>query len=306
MLGTLVGTLVGLAVDPQVITGAPAWLKPTKFAISTAIYAFTLVWLLSHVRGHARLVGFIGGATAVALTIEVAIICLQVIRGTTSHFNTATPLDTALFGVMGGLIVPVWLLGVVTAGLLIVQRLPDPVLGWALRLGMLVALVGMAAAVFMVMPIPSERALLASSGQSLSGAHSVGVLDGGPGLPLLGWSTVAGDLRVAHFFGLHGLQVLPVIALLLGRAAWLSIRRRVLLIQSAGVLYLGLVVLLAWQALRGQSVVAPDTLTLGAFAILLAIAAAITALTVADPVAARLRPAPAAPRAALRSPQSSR
>ncbi|HEV7127093.1 MAG TPA: hypothetical protein VGN32_06605, partial [Ktedonobacterales bacterium] len=52
----LLAALGGLAIDPQVITGAPAWMKPAKFAISLAIYCFTLVYLLSFVRGHRRLV----------------------------------------------------------------------------------------------------------------------------------------------------------------------------------------------------------------------------------------------------------
>ncbi len=281
MLATLAGTLVGLAIDPQVITGAPAWLKPTKFAISTAIYSFTLVWLLAFVRGHPRLVALVGNASAVALTIEVAIICTQVIRGTTSHFNASTPLDATLFQIMGGFIVLVWLMGLLTAGLLLAQRLPEPVFAWSVRLGMLIALVGMAVAILMLVPSAEQQALLASDGQRLSGAHSVGVLDGGPGLPLVGWSTVGGDLRVAHFVGLHALQVLPVLGWLLGRATWLSIGHRTALIATAGVTYLGTVVLLAWQALRGQSVTAPDGVTLAAFGLLVGVAVVSAAATIA-------------------------
>jgi hypothetical protein len=98
------------------------------------------------------------------------------------------------------------------------------------------------------------------------GAHSVGVDDGGPGLPFVGWSTVAGDLRVGHFVGLHGLQVLPLFALLLisGRL----FRRNTpaqhqQLVQLVGIAYTAVTVLLIWQAWRGQSVLSPDVLSIG-------------------------------------------
>jgi len=37
MMFVLVVALIGLLLDPRVITGAPAWLKPMKFAISISI-----------------------------------------------------------------------------------------------------------------------------------------------------------------------------------------------------------------------------------------------------------------------------
>jgi hypothetical protein len=271
MAVTLLGTLVGLVVDPRVITGAPAWLKPAKFAISTSIYAFTFVWLLSFIRGHARLVALSANTVAVGLTLEVALIVVQVVRGTTSHFNYATPLDGAVFSTMAVVIVLVWLMSALAAGLLIAQRLEDPAFAWALRLGLLIALVGMAIAFFMPQPTPAQRAALAAgAAPTVLGAHSVGVPDGGPGLPIVGWSTVGGDLRLPHFVGLHGLQALPLFGwLLLVRAPRLGARPRLQLVWTAGLAYLGLLAILTWQALRGQSLVAPDAATLAALAVLL-------------------------------------
>jgi hypothetical protein len=274
MLLTLAAATAGLVLDPRVITGQPAWLKPAKFAISITIYSFTLVWLLGFVRGHGRLVGLVSWATTIALIVEMIVIVLQVVRGTTSHFNVATPLDAALWGTMAGFIVVVWLMALLAAALLLVQRLPDPVLAWALRLGIVVSVAGMTSGLFMTTsPTPEQRAAArAGQGMPISGAHSVGVPDGGPGLPVVGWSTTGGDLRVGHFVGIHGLQVLPVAGWLLSRApAAGRLRRghRVSLVWLTGLGYLGLFALVLWQALRGQPLVAPDTPTLLALAGLL-------------------------------------
>src|SRR5918993_5792163 len=56
MLAALAVALVGLVVDPRVITGAPAWLKPAKFAVSIAIYGATLLWMLTFIPDRPRLV----------------------------------------------------------------------------------------------------------------------------------------------------------------------------------------------------------------------------------------------------------
>ena len=113
------------------------------------------------------------------------------------------------------------------------------------------------------------------------GAHSVGVEDGGPGLPLVGWSTTGGDLRVGHFVGLHAMQVLPLLGFALTRPwavrRW-SQRTRTRLVWTAGASYLGLTVFVTWQALRGQSIVAPDPLTLAVAAAGAAIALTLAAL----------------------------
>jgi hypothetical protein len=108
------------------------------------------------------------------------------------------------------------------------------------------------------------------------------VPDGGPGLPLLNWSTVGGDLRAAHFVGIHALQILPLVGWYLTRRApdWLGHAQRLLLVFTAALVYLGTILLLLWQALRGQSVIAPDATTLAAFGGLWGSAALIVGATV--------------------------
>lgn len=274
MIGLFAATLVGLIVDPRVITGAPAWLKPMKFAISVAIYSFSFLWLLTFIENRPRLVRLAANGTALAFVIEIVIIVLQAARGTTSHFNMATTLDAALFSTMGGVIVGLWLLSVLAAVLLLRQRFDDPAFAWALRLGLLVSIVGMAVAFLMTTPTAEQlTAARRGMGLAISGAHTVGAADGGPGLPIVGWSTIGGDLRVAHFIGLHALQILPLIGWLLnrGRARRLPVADRLALVWSGGLGYLAIVALLTWQALRGQSVIAPDALTIGAFAAIVAI-----------------------------------
>jgi hypothetical protein len=274
MLITFLATLVGIFVDHRVITGAPAWLKPAKFAISVCVYSFTLVWLLGFVENHPRLVRVVGNVTVVSLIVEMIVIITQAVRGTTSHFNLTTPLNAALWFTMGAFIVLVWTLNLLLATLLIMQRMTDRPLAWSLRLGLVISAIGMAVGFFMVRPTPEQAKAITGHGPHIVGAHSVGFPDGGPGLPIVGWSTVGGDLRAAHFLGLHALQILPLYGWLLTRKkkffALFTANERLALVWIVGVGYVGLVVLLTWQALRGQSVAHPDARTIAAASVLAA------------------------------------
>src|SRR4051794_22552620 len=93
MLGAAAAASVGMVVDPRVITGAPAWLKPLKFAISTAVYSLTLAWIFRWLMAWPRARRTVGWTTAIVFVLEVAIIAAQAWRGTTSHFNVSTPLN---------------------------------------------------------------------------------------------------------------------------------------------------------------------------------------------------------------------
>jgi hypothetical protein len=262
MLVAAVASAVGILIDARLITGAPAWLKPLKFAVSTAVYSLTVAWIFQWLTPWPRVRRIVGWTTALVFVLEVAIIDAQAWRGTMSHFNVSTPLDTALFAVMGTAILLQTLVSVGVAVALWRQRFADRPLGWALRFGMTLTIVGALTGGLMTRPTDAQLAeARAGATMTTSGAHTVGGVDGGPGLPMTGWSTEHGDLRLPHFIGLHAIQALALVAV--GLRRW---RRpeavRVRAVLAAAVSYASLFILLLGAALRGQSVLAPDATAL--------------------------------------------
>ncbi|MFG2874903.1 hypothetical protein ACGFYU_07805 [Streptomyces sp. NPDC048337] len=260
----------GLIVDDRVLVGSPIWHKPLKFSISIAVYGLTLAWMYSLLTRGRRVGWWAGTVVVAASVIEMVVIVGQVVRGKRSHFNQETPFDSGLFALMGATIVVLWLASLVLAVMLWRQPLADRATGWAIRLGSVIALVGLAIGFLMVQPTEAQ---LADGISDTVGAHGVGVPDGGPHLPVTGWAATGGDLRIAHFVGMHALQSLPLLALALtfaaGRYGWAAraeVRTRLVVVASAG--HAGLVALTTWQALRGQALTSPDGLTLGAAGVL--------------------------------------
>jgi hypothetical protein len=262
----LVGALAGLAIDSRVITGAPAWLKPAKFAISIAIYTVTLAWIFTLLPEWPRMRRIIGWITALTMVLEMTIIATQAWRGTTSHFNVGTPLDAVLFFIMGGAIVTQTLSTIVVAVALWRHHFEDLALGRALQFGMSITIAGALIGGLMTRPTTAQLdAVRAGERMIVSGAHTVGAPDGGPGVPGTGWSTEHGDVRVPHFVGLHALQALLLVALLLARAGIGRVQRaRVMLV--AGPSYAAFCAILLLQAFRGVPLVAPDGATLAQLA----------------------------------------
>jgi hypothetical protein len=184
--------------------------------------------------------------TAFVFVGEMVCVITQSARGTTSHFNVRSPFDGAVFSLMG-LLIAVNTLLVLVALLLFLrpaERLaPAYLLG--IRLGLLFFLAGSVEGIAMI----------------TAGAHTVGAPDGGPGLPLVNWSTRAGDLRVAHFLSFHALQLLPLAGFLLSRRKpdWPR-ARQVACVLALAVVYAACVSLIFWQAMSGRPL-----LSLGAF-----------------------------------------
>jgi hypothetical protein len=234
-VGLAVLALALLPLDQRVVTGALVWIKPLKFALSVLAFVWTLGWLLADLPAPAqRSVRRLSWGVALSMAVEQAAIFIQAARGTTSHYNVASVLDGLLFQLMGifialNTVLTVWAL------YLVWRHRPHGPAGyvWGVRLGLLLFLVG---SVLGGMMIHLNQ-------------HTVGGPDGGPGLPGLGWSTRAGDLRTAHFLGMHALQVVPLLGW--GWAHWVP-RRAVLLTWVGAALYAAAVAGLFALAMAGR------------------------------------------------------
>lgn len=194
-------------IDERTITGVSIWLKPAKFALAIGTYLLTLAWFLGELRCNRMLIYTVASAVALAMTTEQVAITFQAARETTSHYNFATAFDAAVFRIMGAGVGLNSLAIALALLLFLFHRVTPDRSGylWGIRLGLLLFLCGSLEGMQMV----------------ARGAHTVGMADGGPGVAFFNWSTGAGDLRVAHFLGIHALQALPAAGYLMDRA-WLG------------------------------------------------------------------------------------
>jgi hypothetical protein len=188
--------------DSTEILGINRWIKPMKFFASISIFVWTTAVYLYFLKGYEKQARHISRAMIIIFTIEMIIIVTQAARGTTSHFNNKAPLDGMLFSIMGLSIV----LNTALAAYLLYLYfkaeidLPKSIV-WGMRLGLILFLASSFEGGYMSAQI----------------GHTVGAADGGAGLPVVNWSTKNGDLRVAHFIGMHAFQAVPFFALTLER-----------------------------------------------------------------------------------------
>jgi hypothetical protein len=175
-----------LTRDLPLIGGAHPALKPLKFAVSLMLLLGSLAYVMPAIELGCITRTALTSTLLTAVIVEMLIISVQAFRGVPSHFNTSTALDARLFHIMG-LAAAVIALSVLTVAVLALVRplALSPLVGLAVRVGLLLVF------------------LTAISG----------FLMGGRGSHTLG----AADLRVPHFFALHGLQALPLAALLVER-----------------------------------------------------------------------------------------
>jgi len=163
-------------------------------------------------------------------------------RATTSYYNLKTSFDGMVFSIMGIMIIFNTLFILLTLVLFLTRakELPNAYL-WGIRLGLFFLLLGSMEGAVMITRL----------------GHTVGLADGGPGMPLLNWSTRGGDLRIAHMLGLHALQIIPLAGYLITK--WKASdppRRQLAYLGGFAALYLAVTALLFWQAMSGRPLLA--------------------------------------------------
>ena len=187
--------LILMPFEETQILGVNRWLKPFKFYSSVGIMILTMGWLLYYLNNPKKIKIF-SWLMVVTMFFENGLIIAQAIRNTTSHFNTTSALNGIVFSLMG-ILIAIFTITVIFVCVSFFRQkqfsIPAAYV-WGIRLGLLF---------FIIFSL--EGGLMVGLLK-----HTVGGPDGGAGLPIVNWSTQYGDLRIAHFIGIHSLQVLPL------------------------------------------------------------------------------------------------
>ncbi|MFE7835718.1 hypothetical protein ACFU53_06515 [Streptomyces sp. NPDC057474] len=197
--GTLLvasGVLHGVVA---VVDGAPwwgpvSWRKPVAFGVSFGLLVWSVVWIMRQMPAR-WWVRVPAGLVVLVAVCEVGLVTAQRWRGVASHFNQATDTDSAIWSVIGTLILPL-ILGLVWLFVAALVRFDG---SGASRVAALVGL----AAVLVAGYIGIDMAAIGEAAFDDTGRVPQEVLFG-----------AAGSAKLAHATGLHGIQLLAVLAIL--------------------------------------------------------------------------------------------
>lgn len=233
----LIPLYAAMALDTRIFNGESPWMKPIKFHYALSIYSISIAFFARYMPAatrQSRASRWYAAAVVFAILGEVTWLSGAAMLNTASHFNTAIPLMTAIYPLMGAFAV-----------LLTSASLTMGISIWRNRSTGLPAALHLSIALGLILTFVST--VVVAGTMSGSGGRFVGISS--RTLWIMGWSRDAGDLRVAHFLATHALHVVPLAGLIAQRLSP-GMATRITLAATAA--YTALIAATFLQALNGQ------------------------------------------------------
>ncbi len=180
------------------------WIKPIKFSMSFSTFASTISVLLLALRIPKWQLTVVRRAIAASVALEILSLASQAWRSA-YHLSGHSLIDSSLAQMTNSMVmvntgIVCWMLALFCVNRVHTDKIDRPMVS-AIRYSIVIFLAGNAIGGYML----------------ARGSHTVGVADGGPGLPFVNWSVIGGDLRIAHFIAIHAIQIVPLFAYILSQ-----------------------------------------------------------------------------------------
>ena len=231
--------LLAMAIDDRLLNGVNVWTKPFKFALSISVYFATIAamaQLLDRKTLETGLGRVLVWVPLIMAFFEIFYIFFMAAQGQPSHFNTSSPFHAAMYSLMGFGAVCLVLSLTWLAVLIARERSMHEPLIFAVVVSLIIT-----------------TALGGGFGGYL-GSQMGHWVQATPtdanGIWLFKWATDGGDLRVAHFFGMHAMQAIPLLALLLP-SSWAA-NTKLAAVIAGTCAYSAFTIMTFVQAVNGQ------------------------------------------------------
>jgi hypothetical protein len=227
LVAMMVPTYFSYLVETRLFNGINVWIKPLKFQSSAALFLLTLAVFMPFLDRRQRERKAVKAAIwiiSVFLLLEILYIMFRASRAEASHFNRDNMIGIILYAWMGITILISTVLSGWIGWLILKSKeaIARPDLRYAIGVGLVVGTaLGSLTAIYM----------------SQQTGHWVGgVRNDATGSFFFGWSRTGGDLRVAHFIGLHAMQGIPLIGWLTSLVSTAAVKPAVIVSTVAWIL----------------------------------------------------------------------
>ncbi len=220
--------------DERTVNEVNVWIKPMKFTFTLWLYSWTFAYILYELPNK-RFAKISSLCIVIFMGLENGLIIMQAARGVASHFNQQTVFDGIIFSVMG-LLIMLNTITVIAITYKFLKIAKADVFIWGVCIGLIIMILASIEGGYMASKL----------------THAVNAASNDKGLPFLGWSKTGGDLRIAHFIGIHAFQVFILMGFFLKEY---SLKYNLWIILSAGVLYSYIIYYFFDQALKGVSII---------------------------------------------------